>query len=424
MGARQTGKTWLMKEFGRTSFEHTVYINFDSNTVMEDLFASDLNSDRLIMGLELYIGHKIVPENTLLIFDEIQEVPRALTSLKYFNEEAPQYNIVCAGSLLGIALHKGTSFPVGKVEFIKLYPLSFSEFLIATKRGQFADLLKKRDFQMITTFREKYIEALRQYYFIGGMSEAIQSFVDEKDYTLVRKIQDSILRSYEQDFSKHAPNELVPKIRMAWESIPSQLAKENKKFLYGLIREGARAKDFEAAIMWLIDCGLIHKISRINLTKLSSEAFENLKAYKLFLLDVGLLGCLSGLSQSALLEGNSLFEEFKGALTEQYVCQELLANDNSRLFYYSNDKNSCEIDFLLDRGKDVVPLEVKAEENLKAKSLKAYRDKFSPAVSVRTSISNYREQEWMINIPLYAIGEIDSILNAQPDGKQGDITGA
>lgn len=412
MGARQTGKTWLMKEFGRTAYKNTAYINFDSNSVMESLFASNLNPERLIMGLEIYVGHKIIPESTLLIFDEIQEVPRALTSLKYFNEEAPQYNIVCAGSLLGIALHKGTSFPVGKVEFLQLHPLSFSEFLKATDRNQFAELLAARDAEMITTFREKYVEALKQYYFIGGMPEAVQSFVDEKDYNKVRNIQSSILRSYEADFSKHAPVELVPKIRMVWNCIPSQLAKENKKFLYGLIREGARAKEYEAAIMWLADCALVQKISLITIPNIPLRAYIDLKAFKLFTLDVGLLGCMSGLRESILLEGNSLFKEFKGALTEQYVAQELRANGNDGLFYYTNDRNSLEIDFLLDTGENIVPIEVKAEENLKAKSLKAYRDKFSPSISVRTSMSDYRREEWLINIPLYAVGEIRNILGS------------
>ena len=257
-GARQVGKTWLMKEFGRQAYADTVYINFDSNSRMAELFASDLDTDRLIMGLELYAGRKIDPDNTLLIFDEVQEVPRALASLKYFYENAPQYHIVCAGSLLGIALHEGTSFPVGKVAFLKLYPLSFREFLMAINHERFADLLDKQDFGMITSFRQTYIDALKQYYFVGGMPEAVQSFADDKDFQEVRDIQKRILTAYEQDFSKHAPIELVPKIRMLWNSIPSQLAKENKKFIYGLVREGARAKDYETAIMWLSDCGLVH----------------------------------------------------------------------------------------------------------------------------------------------------------------------
>ena len=259
-GARQVGKTWLMKEFGRQAYADTIYINFDSNSRMAELFASDLDTDRLIMGLELYAGRKIDPDNSLIIFDEIQEVQRALTSLKYFYENAPKYHIVCAGSLLGIALHQGTSFPVGKVDFLKLYPLSFKEFLMATGKERFAELLDKRDFQMITSFKQTYIDALKHYYFVGGMPEAIQSFTEDKDFNEVREVQKRILAAYEQDFSKHAPNEIVPRIRMLWSSIPSQLAKENKKFIYGLVREGARAKDYETAIMWLGDCGLVHKV--------------------------------------------------------------------------------------------------------------------------------------------------------------------
>lgn len=259
-GARQVGKTWLMKEFGKQAYTDAIYINFDSNSRMAELFASDLDTDRLIMGLELYAGRKIDPDNSLLIFDEVQEVPRALASLKYFYENAPQYHIVCAGSLLGIALHQGTSFPVGKVDFLKLYPLSFKEFLMATDKERFAELLDKQDFGMITCFKQTYIDSLKQYYFVGGMPEAVQSFAENKDFNEVREIQKRILAAYEQDFSKHAPNEIVPRLRMLWNSIPSQLAKENKKFIYGLVREGARAKDYETAIMWLSDCGLVHKI--------------------------------------------------------------------------------------------------------------------------------------------------------------------
>lgn len=402
-GARQVGKTWLMKEFGKQEYADTVYINFDSNSTMAELFAHDLNTDRLIMGLELYAGHKIDPENSLLIFDEVQEVPRALTSLKYFYENAPQYHIVCAGSLLGIALHHGTSFPVGKVDFLKLYPLSFKEFLMATGKGPFAELLDKQDFQMITSFRQTYIDALKHYYFVGGMPEAVQNFTENEDFNEVRDIQKRILAAYEQDFSKHAPNEIVPKIRMLWNSIPSQLAKENKKFIYGLIREGARAKDYETAIMWLSDCGLIHKVSRVNAAGTPLKAYEDLKAFKLFLVDVGLLGCMAGLHQRTLLEGNELFVEFKGALTEQYVCQQLKTLDDLGIFYYTNDRSSCELDFIVDTGERVIPVEVKAEVNLRAKSLKAYHDKFSPEISVRTSMADYKRTDWLIDLPLFAI---------------------
>jgi len=408
-GARQVGKTWLMKEFGKQAYADTVYINFDSNSRMAELFASDLDTDRLIMGLELYVGRKIVPNDTLLIFDEVQEVPRALTSLKYFYENAPEYHIVCAGSLLGIALHQGTSFPVGKVDFLKLYPLSFREFLMATNKERFGELLDQQDFSMITNFKQTYIDALKHYYFVGGMPEAVQSFAENGDFNEVREIQKRILAAYEQDFSKHAPNDIVPKIRMLWNSIPSQLAKENKKFLYGLVREGGRAKEYETAIMWLSDCGLVHKVGRVNAAGIPLKAYEDLKAFKLFVVDVGLLGCMVGLRQHVLLDGNDLFVEFKGALTEQYVCQQLKVMEDVGVFYYTNDRGSCEVNFVVDTGERIIPVEVKAEVNLRAKSLKTYQEKFSPEVSVRTSMADYRKEEWLVNLPLYAIDQIDQI---------------
>jgi hypothetical protein len=405
-GARQVGKTWLMKEFGKQAYADTVYINFDSNSRMADLFSADLDTDRLIMGLELYAGRKINPENTLLIFDEVQEVPRALASLKYFYENAPQYHIVCAGSLLGIALHQGTSFPVGKVDFLKLYPLSFSEFLMATGNERFAELLKNQDYEMITSFKQTYIDALKHYYFVGGLPEAVQSFAESKDFNEVRAIQKRILAAYEQDFSKHAPNEIVPKIRMLWNSIPSQLARENKKFIYGLVREGGRAREYETAIMWLSDCGLVHKVSRVNAAGIPLKAYEDLKAFKLFIVDVGLLGCMTGLRQRTLLDGDDLFVEFKGALTEQYVCQQLKTIEDLGIYYYTNDRGSCEIDFVVDTGEQIVPIEVKAETNLRAKSLKTYRERFEPELSVRTSMADYKKEDWLLNLPLYVIENI------------------
>ncbi len=405
-GARQVGKTWLMKEFGKQAYADTVYINFDSNSRMADLFSADLDTDRLIMGLELYAGCKINSENTLLIFDEVQEVPRALASLKYFYENAPQYHIVCAGSLLGIALHPGTSFPVGKVDFLKLQPLSFSEFLMATGNERFAELLKKQDYEMITSFKQTYIDALKHYYFVGGMPEAVQSFAENKDFNEVRAIQKRILVAYEQDFSKHAPNEIVPKIRMLWNSIPSQLARENKKFIYGLVREGGRAREYETAIMWLSDCGLVHKVSRVNAAGIPLKAYVDLKAFKLFIVDVGLLGCMTGLRQRTLLDGDDLFVEFKGALTEQYVCQQLKTIEDLGVYYYTNDRGSCEIDFVVDTGEQILPIEVKAEINLRAKSLKTYRERFEPELSVRTSMADYKKEDWLLNLPLYAIENI------------------
>lgn len=408
-GARQVGKTWLMKEFGAKTYANTVYINFDANSRMAELFAADLNTDRLIMGLELYAGHKINAENTLLIFDEVQEVPRALSALKYFYENAPQYHIICADSLLGIALHGGTSFPVGKVDFLKLYPLSFKEFLMATGKERFAELLDKQDYEMIASFRQTYIDALKHYYFVGGMPEAVQSFIENKDFNEARDIQKRILAAYEQDFSKHAPYEIVPKIRMIWNSIPSQLAKENKKFIYSLVRECGRAKEYETAIMWLSDCGLVHKISRVNAAGIPLKAYEDLRAFKLFIADVGLLGCMAGLRQRTLLDGNDLFVEFKGALTEQYVCQQLKTIEDMGIYYFTNDRGSCEVDFVIDTGEKIIPVEVKAEVNLKAKSLRVYKDKFSPEISVRTSMADYKKEDWLVNLPLYAVEEITKV---------------
>lgn len=408
-GARQVGKTWLAKEFGKQAYADTVYINFDSNSRMAELFASDLDTDHLIMGLELYAGRKIDPNNSLLIFDEVQEVPRALASLKYFYENAPQYQIVCAGSLLGIALHHGTSFPVGKVDFLKLYPLSFKEFLMATGKERFAELLDKQDFDMVTNFKQTYIDSLKHYYFVGGMPEVVQSFAENKDFNEVREIQKRILAAYEQDFSKHAPNEIVPRLRMLWNNIPSQLAKENKKFIYGLVRKGARAKDYETAIMWLSDCGLVHKVSRVNVAGIPLRTYADLKAFKLFVVDVGLLGCMAGLRQRTLLDGDDLFVEFKGALTEQYVCQQLKTIEDLDIYYYTNDRGSCEVDFVVDTGEQIVPVEVKAEVNLRAKSLKTYQEKFLPEISVRTSMTDYKKEEWLVNLPLYAIDQISKI---------------
>lgn len=402
-GARQAGKTWLMKEFGKTAYEKTVYINFDNNPQMKELFSLDMRIDRIIMGIELYVGHKISPHNTLLIFDEVQEVPKALSSLKYFNETAPEYQIVCAGSLLGIALHQGTSFPVGKVEFMDLYPLSFTEFMRAMGKEQFVDLLDKGDFEMATMFRQDYVDLLKYYYYVGGMPEVVQSFVDNRDFNEAREIQERILAAYEQDFSKHAPNEVVPRIRMLWNSIPAQLTKENKKFIYGIIKEGARAKDYETALMWLTDCGLVHKVYRVTAPSIPLKAYEDLKAFKLFLADVGLLGCMVRLNQSVLLNGNELFKEFKGALTEQYVLQQLKTVKGVDTYYWTNDRGNAEIDFLIDTGNEIVPIEVKAETNLKAKSLKTFCEKYNPKMAIRTSMTDYKQEDWLLNLPLWAV---------------------
>lgn len=404
-GARQVGKTWLMKEFGSLMYEQTVYINFDNNQTVKSLFDGSFNTERIIMGLEIYAGYKIEADKTLIIFDEIQEAPKALASLKYFNENAPQYDIVCAGSLLGVALHGGTSFPVGKVEFLDLYPLSFTEFLLAMGKDQYAELIAENDYAMASAFKTEYTDLLKNYYYVGGMPEAVQAFTNRKDYGEVREIQQRILNAYEQDFSKHAPNEVVPRIRMLWNSIPAQLAKENKKFIYGLIKEGARAREYELAMLWLTDCGLVHKINRVSVPKLPLKAYEDLKAFKLFILDVGLLSCMANLSREALIEGNEMFVEFKGALTEQYVLQQLKTKKGLNIYYWTAERGTAEVDFVIDNGEKVIPIEVKAETNLMAKSLKVYREKFDPEISIRTSMSDYKNEGWLINIPLWGIGE-------------------
>ncbi|MDQ2087077.1 ATP-binding protein [Herbivorax sp. ANBcel31] len=407
--ARQVGKTWLMKTFGETTYKQTVYVSFDNNQEMKDLFEKNMNIERIITGLELYAGNKIIPEDTLLIFDEIQEVPKALTSLKYFNENAPQYQIVCAGSLLGVALHQGTSFPVGKVEFLDLYPLSFKEFIKAMGKEQFVELLEKGDFELANTFKHEYIDLLKYYYYVGGMPEVVDNFLNNQDFNEAREIQKRILSVYEQDFSKHAPNGAVPRIRMLWNSIPSQLTKENKKFIYGLIKEGSIAKDYEMAMLWLTDCGLVHKVQRVTAPNLPLKAYEDLKAFKLFMLDVGLLSCMVRPDQRVLLKGNELFKEFKGALTDQYVLQQLKTLDEIETYYWTNERGSAEIDFVIDNGQDVVPIEVKAEVNLKAKSLKTYFEKFSPKTSIRTAMTEYNQEYWLLNLPLWAIETIHHV---------------
>lgn len=410
-GARQVGKTWLMKEFGRTCFKKMAYVNFDSNTRMRQVFEGDINIERLILAISAETGVSIDSRDTLLIFDEVQEVPKALTALKYFCEEASEYAIVAAGSLLGVAMHKGTSFPVGKVDFMDLYPLSFREFLCALGEMRFVEILDSSDTDMVTMFKSKYIDRLREYYFVGGMPEVVQSYLDSKDFNQVREIQKNLLNYYQQDFSKHAEVTLVSRLNLVWNSIPMQLAKENKKYIYGQVREGARAKDFELAIQWLMDCGLIHKVQRIKKPGLPLKAYLDLDAFKIYLLDIGLLMAMVDLDARVIIDGNRIFTEFKGALTEQYVLQQLIADLGIEAYYYSTEKSSGEIDFLLQGKSSILPLEVKAEENLRAKSLKAFCEKYHPVCAVRTSMSDYREQEWMTNIPLYNICRIKKYLD-------------
>jgi uncharacterized protein len=405
-GARQVGKTWLMKEFGWKEYTQHAYVNFESNKALKNIFEYDFNISRIITALQIETGVTIDAKNTLIILDEIQEAPGALTSLKYFHENAPEYHIISAGSLLGVALNRHTSFPVGKVDFLDLYPLSFTEFLEAAGEKALLDLLKSKDWALIKTFRLKYIQLLKQYYYIGGMPEAVLSFTGNNDFNEVRAIQKRILSAYEQDFSKHAPNEIVPRIRMLWNTIPAQLAKENKKFMYGMIKQGARAKDYELAMSWLIDCGLIHKVNRVNKPGMPLKAYEDFSAFKLFIVDVGLLGALVDIDIKTLLNGNDLFEEFKGALTEQFVLQQLVTGKELVVYYWSAEKATAEIDFLVQYAGQIIPIEVKAEENLKAKSLKVFYEKYKPAMAIRTSMSDFRKEEWLTNLPLYCLTEL------------------
>ncbi len=401
-GARQVGKTWIMKEFGKRYFKNTVYINFDNNDVMKKVFQIDFDISRIVSAIKIEYGKSFDANDTLIIFDEIQEAPEALASLKYFYENAPQYAIIAAGSLLGVALHQGTSFPVGKVDFIQLYPLDFQEFICACGENELAKLLESDDLKNINAYSVKYTELLKRYYYIGGMPEVVQTYLDTDDYNEVRQIQRNLLKYYEEDFSKHAPKEVVPRIMMVWNSIPAQLAKENRKFIYGCVREGARAKDFELAIQWLEDAGLIIKNYRVSKPDIPLIAYMEINNFKMFMLDVGLLGAKCSITAKVLLDGCKIFEEFKGALTEQFVAQQLKSSDRE-LYYYSTSNSSGEIDFVIQQEMKCIPIEVKAEENLHAKSLKAFCDKFKPEMAIRSSMSDYREQEWMINVPLYLL---------------------
>ena len=413
-GARQVGKTWLMKEFGKTHYTQTVYLNFEKNKRLASLFTDDFDIKRIIIALQAESGITINADNTLIIFDEIQAVPEALTSLKYFYEEAPQFHIIAAGSLLGVAMHSQTAFPVGKVEFMNLHPLSFKEFLNALGESALVDILESVDWKLIYTFKSKYIELLKQYYYVGGMPEVVEAFMQNFSFTDVRKLQKDILNAYEQDFSKYAPVDVVPKIRMVWNSIPAQLAKENKKFIYGALKEGARAKDFELAIQWLADCGLIYKVFRVNKPGIPLKAYEDRNAFKLFLADVGLFTAMGNIDAKSILEGNSFLNEFKGALSEQFVLQQLLLKEELTVYYWSAERSTAEIDFIIQHKGLVTPIEVKSEENLQAKSLKVFSEKYKPKKSIRISMSDYRVQEWLTNVPLYSIGELITEIGLRP----------
>ena len=409
-GARQVGKTWLMQEFGKTQYKKVAYISFDTNPRLITLFQKDLNIKRLLDALSIEVGINITPKDTLIIFDEIQENPLALTSLKYFCEQAPEYDIIAAGSLLGVSHHSGTGFPVGKVEYLNLHPLSFKEFLLAMNEDQILKIIDDNDFEMQKIFKDKIIELLRKYCYVGGMPKAVLSFSQKNDYKAVRKIQQNILNDYDNDFSKHIPKEQIERTRLLWNAIPSQLVKENKKCVYGKIKKGSRSKDFEIVLNWLIDSGLVHKVSRTVEPHMPLKAFEDPSSYKLFLLDVGLLGAMSDLDVRSILENDTLFNNYNGAITEQYVLQELKTLNTIPIFYWTSNK--AELDFLIQYKNYIIPVEVKATVNLQAKSLKSFRLKYNPKISIRTSLANWEENQGLLNIPLYDVSNTEYIIDS------------
>ena len=401
-GARQVGKTYILKEFGAREYSEVVYINCDDNNDMQNMFV-DYDVDRIIRSLSAISGVSIKPSTTLLILDEIQEVERGLASLKYFCEKAPEYHVAVAGSLLGITLHEGTSFPVGKVDMLYMYPMDFEEFLLAMGKEQLVELLRSKSWAALTPLRGMLTELLRQYYFVGGMPEAVKTYVERGDIWEVRSIHSKIIDAYRNDMSKHAPKQQVQRINMVWNSIPSQLARDNKKFIYGALRKGARANDFEIAIQWLVDSGLVHKVHRISKPVVPLKFYEDMASFKLFLLDCGLLGALSETPPEQILIGDNVFEEYKGAFTENYVLQQLKSLPSTFVYYYSNDNSTLEIDFVVQHEAHVIPIEVKAEENLRAKSLRQFVTDNAGLHGVRFSMSDYREQDWLTNVPLWAV---------------------
>jgi len=401
-GARQVGKTWILKEFGNAEFDNLAYINCDKVTEMQNAF-TDFDTDRLIRFFSVVSNTSIQPGKTLIVLDEIQEVPIGLTALKYFCENASQYHIVVAGSLLGLELHKGTGFPVGKVDEINMYPLSFKEFLIAMGKDSIINLMYEHRWEELSSLSKMLIELLRQYYYVGGMPEVVKNYVADQDILQVRKTQKQILADYRRDFSKHVPSSLLPKVNMVWDSIPSQLAKENKKFIYGLLKKGGRAKEFEDAIQWLINAGLVYKVNRVSKIELPLKFYEDISAFKLFTVDLGLLGAMVDVPAKEVLINDNMFIEYKGAFTEQYVLQEIIEY-GLQPYYYSKENSRLEIDLIVQTD-EVYPIEVKAEENLKSKSLKTVYDENPKLKAVRFSMCGYKEQDWMTNVPLYLSGE-------------------
>lgn len=400
-GARQVGKTYILKRFGEQEFSNVAYINCDDNEMAKDLFTQDYNIQRIVLAIGAITRQSIEAGKTLIILDEIQESKRGLSALKYFCENAPQYHVAVAGSLLGIAMHKGESFPVGKVDILNIYPMTYDEFLLAKGQRQMADILRSKDWDTIRLLRTEYIKCLREYYFVGGMPEAVQGFIETNDANKVREIQDNILHTYRKDMSKHVPTSEANRINMVWQSMPSQLVKENKKFIYGVAKPGGRAKDFEVAIQWLIDAGLVYKSERVTNPKMPLKFYADISSFKLFLLDCGLLGAMSETPPEIMLVANNGMGEAKGAFTENYMMSQLVAAYNTSVFYFSNEAK-LEIDFLIQHGSNIVPIEAKAEENLRSKSLSTFVAAHHGMHGLRFSMSDYREQGWMTNIPLYA----------------------
>jgi predicted AAA+ superfamily ATPase len=401
------GKTWLIQEFGKMAYKQMAYVNFEHPNAPRNLFEIDFNADRIITVLNAYCKIKINAADTLVVFDEIQAASKGITALKYFYEDTPEYHIIAAGSLLGINIHPNESFPVGKVDFMKLYPMSFYEFLLAMGETGVAELLEKRDLANLNFFNAKLTNLLRYYLYVGGMPEAVEEFVENRDWQQVRKIQNQILESYRNDFSKHAPREILPRINMVWDSIPAQLSKENKKFIYGVIKEGARAKDFELAIQWLTDTGLLHKVYNTSKPELPLVAYQELSAFKLFQNDVGLLSAMSRLNAKIIADSDAIFKEFKGALAEQYVFQQLIQKEEFAIYYHTFERSKYELDFLIQNNEnEIIPVEVKAGKNLQAASFKLFCQKHNPPTAIRTSLADYKEEERMTNLPLYAINSI------------------
>lgn len=402
------GKTWIIQDFGKSEYRQMVYVNFERAEEMRNIFLHDLNPQRLITAFEFYSGLKITPEDTLIVLDEIQAAKRGIISLKYFYEEAPEYQIIAAGSLLGINLHEDESFPVGKVDMMTLYPMSFYEFLMAMgEENGLAKIIEEKQFDIMPIFHEKFKEYLKYYFYVGGMPEAVKAFAENRDWKKSRQIQNKILNNYRNDFSKHAPKEIVPRINMVWDSIPAQLSKENKKFIYGVVKEGGRAKEFELAIQWLTDAGVLHKVFAVTKAGLPLVSYQNFSAFKLYHNDLGLLGAMSKLKIKTLIDGDAVFEEFKGSLSEQYVFQQLLLNEGLTINYFPFDNGRYELDFLIENEDgELVPIEVKSGENLTASSFKIYCERNQPKTAIKTSLVNYKEENRMTNLPLYAINTI------------------